>query len=166
MSGLGRRLRRADDRATDAVGRGRSTAWGRALEWSSHTARGGSAWFAVAAASVALGKDRRRSAVALGAWAAAESSGLAVKWAFRRRRPPSSDPAQPSSPSFPSTHAAGGVAFAVTYADRSLVDLAVAGLALAVAGGRVVQRDHYVGDVIGGTVLGAVIGSVGRRLAR
>jgi undecaprenyl-diphosphatase len=115
------------------------------------------------------GRTGRRAALTGVAALAINSAAvnLAAKLSIRRARP---DPAaadvpetrrveMPSSPSFPSGHAASGFAFAEAVAETMPV---VAGplrvLAAIVAYSRVHTGVHYPGDVIGGSLIGSSIG--------
>lgn len=127
-------------------------------------------WLGIAAAMAMVGGRTGRRAALTGVAALAINSAavnLAAKLSIRRGRP---DPAaagvpetrrveMPSSPSFPSGHAASGFAFAEAVAETMPV---VAGplrvLAAIVAYSRVHTGVHYPGDVIGGSLIGSSIG--------
>jgi undecaprenyl-diphosphatase len=127
-------------------------------------------WLAIAAAiAVAGGADGRRAAlrgvIAIGATSAAVNIG--VKAIRPRRRPDrvaahvpaARQVAMPSSGSFPSGHSASAFAFA-TCVGTSLPGAAppLLALAVAVAYSRVYTGVHFPGDVIIGSLIGAVIG--------
>jgi membrane-associated phospholipid phosphatase len=127
-------------------------------------------WLGIAAVMVVFGGQRGRRAALTGVAALAIDSGvvnLAGKWSFHRGRP---DPAQagvpesrriemPSSPSFPSGHAASGFAFAEAVAETMpSMAMPLRLLAAVVAYSRVHTGVHYPGDVIAGSLIGSSIG--------
>jgi undecaprenyl-diphosphatase len=127
-------------------------------------------WLGIAAVMLVFGGQRWRRAALTGAAALAIDSAvvnLVGKLSFRRGRP---DPAQagvpearriemPSSPSFPSGHAASGFAFAEAVAETMPgMALPLRLLAAGVAYSRVHTGVHYPGDVIAGSLIGSSIG--------
>jgi membrane-associated phospholipid phosphatase len=139
-------------------------------------------WIGIAGAMAVLGGKSGRRAAATGVAAIAVDSAvvnIVGKLAFRRSRP---DPTaagvpeerrvvMPTSPSFPSGHAASGFAFAEAVAAVSpALGLPVRLLAAAVGYSRVHVGVHYPGDVIMGSLIGSSVGeSVGlleRRIRR
>jgi undecaprenyl-diphosphatase len=138
-------------------------------------ADGGKLWLAVAAAlGVSGGRFRRRAALR-GLLAAAAASAVAngpVKLAVRRRRPArgrltSRLPGfpKPTTPSFPSAHAAAGLAFAAGAAQEVPVLAGpLTGLAGAVCYSRVRTGAHHPSDVAAGAVIGGAAALVTRRL--
>jgi membrane-associated phospholipid phosphatase len=127
-------------------------------------------WLGIAATMAVVGGRRGRRAALIGTAALAIDSvavNLAAKLSIRRGRP---DPTaagvpdarrleMPSSPSFPSGHAASGFAFAEAVAETMPI---LAGplrvLAAIVAYSRVHTGVHYPGDVIAGSLIGSSIG--------
>jgi len=127
-------------------------------------------WLGIAATMAMVGGRTGRRAALTGVAALAINSAavnLVAKLSIRRGRP---DPAaagvpeqrrvgMPSSPSFPSGHAASGFAFAEAVAETMPV---LAGplrvLAAVVAYSRVHTGVHYPGDVIAGSLIGSSIG--------
>ena len=108
---------------------------------------------------------RRAAWRGLGGLAAASATAnLVGKGLSGRRRPDVQVPAarrlpRPSSPSFPSGHAANAAAFAtgVAIEKPSLAGPAIA-LAAAVSASRVATGLHYPSDVLAGTAIGAMAG--------
>jgi membrane-associated phospholipid phosphatase len=152
------------------------------LRWLSNSANNSSLWLAAAAGlGVAGGQDGRRAAVrgtaAIGVTSALVN--LVAKSAWSRQRPDPADarvPVQrnvrmPSSPSFPSGHAASGFAFAAAVGrDQPWLGLVLRFLAAAVAYSRVHTGVHYPGDAVVGSLIGegtgqAVASLVDQRLA-
>lgn len=132
-------------------------------------ARGGVLWL-IGAAGLALWPGRCRAGARDAAIAVAAASGLThlTGRVLVRRRPAASDlPAhealthKPTSPSFPSAHAAVAAAFTTALARRTAVaGLAVAPLAGIVAYSRVRTRAHWPTDVAVGVAQGAIVGEV------
>jgi membrane-associated phospholipid phosphatase len=124
-------------------------------------------WIVVAGALWATGDRWARRAAwrGLGSLAAASATAnLVGKGLSARRRPDVDVPAarrlpQPSSPSFPSGHAANAAAFAIGVAIEkpSLAAPAIA-LAAAVGASRIATGEHYPSDVLAGTAIGAAAG--------
>ena len=124
-------------------------------------------WIGVAGALWATGDRWARRAAwrGLGSLAAASATAnLVGKGLSARRRPDVDVPAarrlpQPSSPSFPSGHAANAAAFAIGVAIEkpSLAAPAIA-LAAAVGASRIATGEHYPSDVLAGTAIGAAAG--------
>ncbi len=127
-------------------------------------------WIGMAAAMAALGGREGRRAAAVGVAALAVDSAavnIVGKLSVRRMRP---DPmaagvpetrriVMPTSPSFPSGHAAAGFAFAEAVAEISPgLAVPLRFLAATVAYSRVHVGAHYPGDVIGGSLVGSSIG--------
>jgi undecaprenyl-diphosphatase len=139
-------------------------------------------------AVIAAGKARRGGRFRLGPIEALAVAGIssysvnkALKALIRRPRPegalPSGDDAPgsngsrvalpvrtPTSSSFPSGHTLAATCTAVVLAENRRETVAFLGLAVAVAASRVHLRDHHPSDVIGGVVVGATLGVVGRRV--
>lgn len=151
---------------------------GAALVLLSRAADGSRLWLLVAAAlGLSGGRFRRRAALRglLAAGLAAVLANGPVKLAFRRRRPAPSRFAsrlaslpgrsrQPA-PSFPSVHAATGLAFAAG-AGQETPALAgpLLGLAAAVGYGRARTGADHPSDVAAGALLGVGTGLLTRRL--
>jgi undecaprenyl-diphosphatase len=128
---------------------------------------------------IGLGVDLCHRRPPLTALAAAVAFGVAsaingaIKVLVGRPRPTVADPhlhaliAVPSSPSFPSGHAATAFAAAVTIARLApRVRWWVLGLAALVALSRVYLRVHYPLDILGGALIGIAVGLVAARVAR
>jgi membrane-associated phospholipid phosphatase len=127
-------------------------------------------WFGVAAVMAGFGGQKGRRAALTGIAALAINSAvvnLAGKLSFRRGRPDPSEAGvpdarrieMPSSPSFPSGHAAAGFAFAEAVAETMPgVAMPLRLLAAVVAYSRVHTGVHYPGDVIAGALIGSSIG--------
>ena len=170
----------AVDHALVAAAEGTKTpALDRFLVRLSDAANGSRLWFAIAGVVAAAGGHRGRRAAGQAVLAiglASSTSNLALKSLSRRRRPGASGEGQivasrrvrrPSSPSFPSGHAASAFAFASSMGE-SVPALWVplhlaAGL---VAYARVHTGVHYPSDVAAGALVGALSGWTARRLAR
>jgi len=125
---------------------------------------------------LAAAKGRRRGATrrrATRALALAGFSSLAVntvvKGTVGRSRPQALGPAgpvpvrRPSSSSFPSGHTLAAFCTAVALAESPAETAAYLAFATAVAASRVYLRAHHASDVVGGAVIGAAIGTLGRR---
>ena len=133
----------------------------------SRMANRGVLWIVVAGALWASGDRWARRAAwrGLGSLAAASATAnLVGKGLSARRRPDVDVPAarrlpRPSSPSFPSGHAANAAAFAtgVAIEKPSLVAPAIA-LAAVVGASRIATGVHYPSDVLAGTAIGAAAG--------
>jgi undecaprenyl-diphosphatase len=127
-------------------------------------------WVGVAAALFALGGSTGRRAAATGLIAVGINSAvvnLPMKLAVRRERPDREAAGvpderhvpMPTSTSFPSGHSASGFAFAGAVAGSMPMFAApLHGLAAVVAYSRTHTGVHYPGDVVVGSVVGAVIG--------
>lgn len=141
---------------------------GRVVTALGHASRGGALWVAMAGVLSFFGRRGRRAAAG-GLLACASAAALAngpVKWLVRRPRPGGAAlvglPRRGSAPgtsSFPSSHTASAVAFAVAgsagFPPAAPVLLpAAAGVALA----RMRAVRHYPTDVLAGALLGAAIG--------
>jgi membrane-associated phospholipid phosphatase len=124
-------------------------------------ANGSRLWFLIAA--VLAVHPRLRPAAAEGAVAALLAAGgvQVVNHLVDRPRPtaPAAGVPRPTSPSFPSSHTAVGVAFTTAVARRSpRLGAVLAPLAATLAYGRVRLRVHWPTDVLGGAVLGLAAG--------
>jgi membrane-associated phospholipid phosphatase len=136
-------------------------------------ARGGLLWF-VAAAGLALWPGRWRAGARDAAVAVVVASVLAqvIGRVLVRRRPAASDlPAyealshKPTSPSFPSAHAAVAAAFTTALIRRrGVAGLATVPLAAVVAYSRVRTRAHWPSDVAVGVGQGVAVGEVVHRV--
>jgi undecaprenyl-diphosphatase len=139
-------------------------------------------WLGIAAVMAVVGGPKGRRAALTGTAALGANSvtvNLVGKFSIRRHRP---DPASagvpesrhipmPSSPSFPSGHAAAGFAFADGVADTLPTFASVLRLvAVVVAYSRVHAGVHYPGDVIVGALIGSSVGEgvavISRRIDR
>lgn len=154
-------LRRTARRVPDRVGAivdtlGRAASFGRL-------------WLAAAVALALTGRSGRRAAadglVAYGATVAISNG--PVKWMTRRRRPSGLATLGlpvggrvPKTSSFPSTHTAGGVAFAVAAGARMPGAVPVLGIAAASVGlARVHRVRHFPTDLLAGALLGGLVGT-------
>ncbi len=141
----------------------------------SRSADHGMLWIGIAGAMALLGGEPGRRAAKRGIAALALSSAvvnLGLKPIFARARPVrATDPSprfvhMPGSTSFPSGHAASGLAFANAIGtDLPVLALPIRALATAVAYSRVHAGVHYPGDVVAGSMLGAVAGDIVRNVA-
>ena len=133
------------------------------------TARGGTLWLALAGALSLLGPAGRRAAAGgllAGGTASAIANGPA-KWLVRRGRPGGARLADlprrdrpPSTSSFPSSHTATAVAFAVAAsAQYPPAAPVLVPAALGVGLARVYAVRHYPTDVLAGAALGTAIGA-------
>ncbi len=137
----------------------------------SRLADGSRLWFAIAAALALRPGLRRGAGEGGGAGVLAAGATRLLHGAVGRARPGADHPVrraltrQPVTPSFPSSHAAVGVAFTTAVARRHpLLALALVPLAGTLAYGRVRLRVHWPTDVLGGTVLGLAAGRIVGRL--
>jgi undecaprenyl-diphosphatase len=133
----------------------------------------GVVWLALAAVRGLRSEDAWRGVVRAAAGVGIESLLVngPVKWLFRRSRPVEDRPRPlplraPRTSSFPSGHATSAFCAAslLSDGDPALRPLYY-GLALVVAWSRVYVRVHYPSDVVGGLVVGALLGELGRRIA-
>jgi membrane-associated phospholipid phosphatase len=134
-------------------------------------------WFGIAAVFALLGPAGRRAAIT-GASAIAVTSAvvnLGVKTTLVRGRPnraaaevaASRHVRMPTSTSFPSGHAASAFAFAAAVGDvLPTASAPLHALAAGVAYSRVHTGVHYPGDVVAGSLIGAVTGAAVGRIAR
>jgi undecaprenyl-diphosphatase len=133
----------------------------------------GVVWLGLAAVRGLRSEDAWRGVVRAAAGVGIESLLVngPVKWLFRRSRPVEDRPRPlplraPRTSSFPSGHATSAFCAAALLSDG---DAALRplyyGLALVVAWSRVYVRVHYASDVVGGIVVGALLGELGRRIA-
>jgi undecaprenyl-diphosphatase len=134
-------------------------------------------WFGIAAALALLGPRGRRAAIT-GASAIAITSAvvnIGVKTTLVRGRPnraaaevaASRHVRMPRSTSFPSGHAASAFAFATAVGDvLPPASAPLHALAAGVAYSRVHTGVHYPGDVVAGSLIGAVAGAAVGRIAR
>ncbi|SMH39733.1 undecaprenyl-diphosphatase [Rathayibacter oskolensis] len=166
-----RAVRRIDARAARRLNARRSSAaLDGLLVGASRAADHGVLWFGLAALLVVAGRPR---AAVRGAASLAVASALANavgKNVFGGVRPLVVDvpvgrrlARVPSSPSFPSGHAASAAAFVVGVALESpRTGAALAPLAATVAFSRLHVGVHWLSDVVGGAALGAAVAVVGR----
>jgi membrane-associated phospholipid phosphatase len=158
------RLRLADQGASFVAALPRG-AWLAPVERLAEVANGTPVWAASSAALAASGRRGRRAAAegAVAIALASATSNLLAKPLVRRRRPlpvPRRG-RQKTTLSFPSSHAATGFAHASAVALRwPAVGLPVLVAAAVVAGSRVHTRQHRIGDVLAGAVLGLAAGAV------
>jgi membrane-associated phospholipid phosphatase len=125
-------------------------------------------WLALGVAGAALDRPRRHEwLVATAGVAFAHGASIGVKRVVRRPRP--DDPAvqvrvgTPSTLSFPSAHATSTTAAAVLFGallHRPLVAVLVPPMALS----RLVLGVHYPSDVVAGSLLGAAVAALARRV--
>jgi undecaprenyl-diphosphatase len=149
----------------------------RVLVRLSEAANGSRLWLATAGVIALVGgrRGRRAAAEAVASIAlASATSNLAVKAVARRRRPearhgqvlPSRQVRRPTSPSFPSGHAASAFAFASTMGEEVPVTWGPLHVAASlVSYARVHTGVHYPSDVVAGALVGAMCGWTVRRLA-
>ncbi len=136
----------------------------------SEAANGVPVWLGCAAGLAATGARGRRVAgrglVSMAVASAVADQGVKRLvgrsrpfWLVGRRAP------SRTSASFPSGHATTAAAFAVTgLLEWPAVGIPLGILAAIVGYGRVYSRQHYVLDVIGGTVIGAAVAALVHRL--
>ena len=128
-------------------------------------ANGSRLWLGIAAVLAVRPGLRRAAAEGVRAIALAAAVTQVVARVVDRPRPPADHPArralaqQPTSPSFPSSHAAVGVAFTTAVAQHDpRVAAALVPLAATLAYGRVRLRVHWPTDVLGGALVGLAAG--------
>jgi undecaprenyl-diphosphatase len=128
-------------------------------------------WLLAATAKAARRDEDIPNALRVAAVLAAESVvvNAGVKSVFKRERPvvQVARPHKlrvPLTTSFPSGHSSAAVVAAMLLAQRSQRKTLWYALALLVASSRVYVRIHHASDVVGGLALGAVLGTVARRL--
>jgi undecaprenyl-diphosphatase len=141
----------------------------------------GFAWSLLAAAKGRQrGPARRRATRALAVSGVASAAvNTAVKTVVKRRRPAEVHAGSPdnrsgnklwvrapTSSSFPSGHTLAAFCTAVVLSDSPGEAVVYMGFAGAVAVSRVYLRAHHASDVVGGAVIGAGLGLVGRQLVR
>ena len=166
-----------DSAISEAVEKTETPTLDRFLVRLSDAANGSHLWLvtAGAVALVAGPRGRRAASEAVASIALASAvSNLALKSITRRRRPqavngqvvPSRRVRTPTSPSFPSGHAASAFAFASTMGEEVPATWGPLHLAASlVAYARVHTGVHYPSDVVAGALIGAMSGSIVRRLA-
>ncbi|GGC54204.1 phosphatase PAP2 family protein [Hoyosella rhizosphaerae] len=152
----------------------RPTPMDRAMITLSRSANKGQLWIGVAAILVASGGNARRGAVrgAIVLGASTLVASRLLKPLFPRNRPPEhSIPGTrrfgelPTTPSFPSAHAALAAAFATGVAIESpIAGYFIAPLAAAVAYSRVHTGVHWPSDVVAGGVVGVSVALLTRQL--
>lgn len=154
----------------DAVAAARLPGFERVLPRLSRSADHALLWWGIAGGMAVSGRMRLRRGALRGAVAIGIASPLINalgKQLFRRARPRVDlvPPIRirwrlPTSPAFPSGHAASAAAFATGVAIEAPAYVAapVAGLAVAVAASRVYTGAHYPGDVLAGAAFGGAAG--------
>jgi undecaprenyl-diphosphatase len=166
------------DRAiSEAVEKTETPTLDRLLVLLSDAANESRLWIATAGAVALVGgpRGRRAATEAVASIAVASAvSNLALKSINRRRRPQpgngqvvhSRQVRRPTSPSFPSGHAASAFAFASTMGEALPVTWVPTHLAASlVAYARIHTGVHYPSDVLAGALTGAMCGSLVRRIA-
>jgi membrane-associated phospholipid phosphatase len=143
--------------------------WTDRLDRAVQAGHGLPVWAALAAVTALAGPSGRRAA-ATGLVAAAAGSGMAngLKPLVHRHRPRSllHQPSRRTA-SFPSSHTAAGTAFAAGAGLEWAPSLVFTAPAVgAVAFSRVHSRQHHVGDVAAGLVVGALVGAAVGLVAR
>jgi undecaprenyl-diphosphatase len=129
-------------------------------------------WFAIAAVIALTGRPRPAVRGAGSLVVASILANLVGKKLFGGDRPLLKDipvgrrlKKQPASASFPSGHSASAVAFATGVAlEAPKLGLAVAPVAAAVAYSRLHTGAHWFSDVVGGSIIGAGTGLLGKAL--
>ena len=147
-----------------------------ALSSLSNAANQSRVWLAIAAGLMVFGSPRHRRAAKVGVIAICVTStlvNLVAKPTFVRRRPERSireaisRVRMPRSTSFPSGHSASAFAFASAVGgELPWLAVPLQALATGVAYSRVHTGVHYPSDVLVGSLLGAVGGSLVRHIAR
>ncbi|MCJ1674246.1 MULTISPECIES: bifunctional phosphatase PAP2/diacylglycerol kinase family protein [unclassified Rathayibacter] len=168
-----RAVRRADARAARKLNARRPVPLvDGALVGLSRAADHGVLWFGLGALLLLAGRPREAARGAASLAAASAAANLVGKQLFGGVRPLVVDvpvgrrlARVPTSPSFPSGHAASAAAFAAGVAlENPRVGLAVAPLAAAVAFSRLHVGVHWLSDVVGGAALGAAVAGLGKVL--
>jgi membrane-associated phospholipid phosphatase len=124
-------------------------------------------WLLASAVLWLTGKSDRRRRTVVSAWAAigiASAISVLLKHLINRQRPsperfglPKQGGKEPSGPSFPSSHTASAVAFALAAgASEPAVGPVLVPVAVTVAGTRLASGHHYATDVLAGAVVGVV----------
>jgi len=134
----------------------------------SHFGEHAAGWAALSGVGALLAPRRRRDWLLVGLGAvAAHAAAIAIKLAFRRRRPHHPDIAvnvsTPSSLSFPSAHATSSTAAAMLLCRAARSPLPLAAVPL-MALSRLVLGVHYDSDVLAGMIVGAVVARATTRL--
>jgi len=134
----------------------------------SHFGEHAAGWAALSGVGALLAPRRRRDWLLVGLGAvAAHAAAIAIKLAFRRRRPHHPDIAvnvsTPSSLSFPSAHATSSTAAAMLLCRAARSPLPLAAVPL-MALSRLVLGVHYPSDVLAGMIVGAVVARATTRL--
>jgi len=111
------------------------------------------------------------AAVRTGAGVGVESAvvNVGIKSLFRRNRPAYEGLRphrlrRPRTSSFPSGHATSAFCAAALLSEDDPLKPLYYGVALVVAWSRVYVKIHHASDVVGGIVIGAVLGRIGKRL--
>jgi membrane-associated phospholipid phosphatase len=161
-----------DQNLYTAVARSQTPALDEPLRRLSNAANYSRLWLGIAAGLAIFGGRPGRKAALTGIAAvgvASAAANLAVKPLYRRRRPdreaadvpPERQVKMPESTSFPSGHSASAFAFATAVTSQlPVVGAPLITLAGAVAYSRVHTGVHYPGDVLVGSTLGIVAGSI------
>lgn len=173
---LGRSITVADRLILRKVVRRLPGPLGPPVTWIGRAATGGGLWFATAAVLSGLGRRGRRGAASgLVAWVVTNSlANGPAKWLVGRPRPGGAALVglrrigrRPGTSSFPSSHSAAAMAFAVA----ATSELPAAGpvllpVAAVVALSRVHAVRHHPSDVVAGMLLGASTGAATAYAAR